>query len=290
MGSESLSEARKGQHLNKVSKPKILEQNVLNGFHKAVDRLCEEYGLEVEWKRELFLEDVAEKYNKMLESLPGGNPNDSLNESLEDSILVPKNFQYSLQKHLEVASESQKPKAIPDGGLCFIVLPDGRKLPWGCVEAKRQGFGNTNNGSEMLEESKGSKKKNASPEERERLMEMGLGPDGRGNALERAYKNFLLYCDYTMDQPATGYFVFCEGPAFGSRSTNQMLAPMCGYSKMNKFNVIDHGRKCASVFVKSKDEDGEWWTEDGIEGLLYDGLKRIYLKYKEIYDFGEEKH
>lgn len=281
MGSESLSEARKGQHLNEVSSPKILENNLLNGFHKAVDALSKEYDLEVEWKSQFFVDEAASKYNEMLQSFPEGNPNDSLNESLKESNLVPENFQYSLQKHLEVASGSQKPKAIPDGGLCSIILPDGKRLPWGCAEAKRQGFGKTNNGS---------KKRKTSSDDEERLMKMGLGSKSAGNALERVYKNFCLYCDYTMDQPATGYFMFCEGPAFDNRSTNQMLASMCGYSEMNRFNVIDYGRKCASVFVKNKDEDGNWWTEDEIEGILYLGLKNIYLKYKEIYDFGEEKH
>lgn len=276
MGSESLSKARTGQNLNKISSPKELEKNVLNGFHKAVEKLSGKYSLKIKWMKFLSVEEPAAKLAEVRSAC--GDPNAALNDSLKNSGLVPSYFNYSLQKHIKSVKKSQRPKAIPDGGLCVIVLPDGRELPFGCVEAKRQGFGKTSNKTES---------KNPDQHELE-LMEMGLGSGGAGNALERAYKNFNLYVDWTADQPVTGYFLFCEGPAFKKRSTNQILTGISGYDSLNRLNVVDWGRKCASVFVKCG--DGDWWTEDEIEGLLYKGLEAIVLKYKEIYDFGEEKH
>lgn len=59
-GSKALSECRKGQHLNEISKPTELEKPLLKAFHKAAKRVQNEVGdcgrrFRLEWTRDELL-------------------------------------------------------------------------------------------------------------------------------------------------------------------------------------------------------------------------------------------
>ncbi len=273
-GSKALSESRKGQHLNEISKPTELEKPLLTAFHKAAESVQNELSKDgkkfrLEWTRDFEVSVAADEIDSILKG--SNDPNAGINAELIRNGLVPTDFKYSLREHIS-RFPSRLPTAVPDGGVYWMVLPDGRTYPFACAEAKRQGDG-----------------AHVNSEVRKYHLEndnSGLGGGSAGNAVERVFKNFDLWRDCTKRLPATGYFVFCESEAFKMHATNQKFSALCGYRGLNKFNVVDRmGLKFASVFVRCAKDDK--WSEPIMESILYIGMKAAAEEYARF--FGLEK-
>lgn len=274
-GSKALSKCRKGQHLNEISKPTELEKPLLKAFHKAAKRVQNvvgDYGrrFRLEWTRDVDIAIAAKEISSIIGS--SDNPNADINAELVRQSLVPTDFKYSLTEHL-ARFPDRHPVAVPDGGVYWMAFSDGRMIPFACAEAKRQG-----DGKHVRNEVKRHGLENDNS---------GLGGGAGGNAIERAYKNFALWCDCVRSLPATGYFVFCESEAFKMHATNQKFAALCGYDGLNQFNVIDRsGLKYASVFVRCAKNDH--WTESMMESILYIGMKAIAEEYLKCFGLEED--
>lgn len=271
-GSKALSKSRKGQHLNEVSKAVEMEKPLLAAFKRAARKVQDEIGkngklFSLEWTSHVPISTAIEGSNvNALE-----DPDAEINAGLVEEGLVPEYFKYSIQEHI-AKFPHKPPKAVPDAGVLWMVLSDGRRIPFACAEAKRQGEGGYVQG---VVKEKSLENDNS-----------GFALGQSGNAVERAYKNFLLWCDCVRSIPATGYFLFCEGEGFKMQSTNQKFSAICGYDRLNRFNIVDkNNMKRASVFVRCAKDD--YWTHEQMEGILFLGMKKLAEKYIEFYGLEE---
>eukprot|EP01050_Picozoa_sp_SAG11_P005647 SAG11_NODE_405_length_9736_cov_5.776486_13_plen_215_part_00 len=101
-------------------------------------------------------------------------------------------------------------------------------------------------------------------------MQEGKKRQSRGNAIERAHKNFNELRFYTDFYDHFPYLVFCFGCDFvpGS-STIDRLAAMTCYDSYNTLHVIDSdsGSKKASVFVQTEPYSADFIVNQCIEAV-----------------------
>lgn len=138
--------------------------------------------------------------------------------------------------------ENEKSYISPDGGFIFVRLEDGKKICVFSSESKHQG---TND---------------------KRIAE-GLKPQAKGNAIERAHKNFNEIDLLLESQKTFPFLVCCSGYDFHDGSTIRDRAG--AMSRKSPFNTIyvnrdEHGRSRASVMLRQKRWEAEEIVEMGL--------------------------
>ena len=171
-----------------------------------------------------------------------------------ESLYPELKFTYQKKLHLsEIAKKlgktswkpaSKKPYVDPDGGLLFLEW-NGVRYPILISEAKKQG---TND---------------------ERYKE-GKKKQGRGNGIERAFKNALAFSQYNEKLDYNPYVIFGCGCDFDTDSSIiDRLWGLTRYEPMNK-NLSLHHEDVTSVYLKGHHytEEPNFWTVSEIYEIM----------------------
>jgi type II restriction enzyme len=174
-------------------------------------------------------------------------------------------FDFIMQKRLpkrDVASklgrnnynpENARSFINPDGGILYLVK-EGKKYAILISEAKKQG---TN---------------------KDRLKE-GKKEQSKGNAIERAHKNYNEFCLYCNDLPYLPYVMFAFGCDFKNGSSiNDRLDAMTNYLPRN-VNYVGR-EKVATIYIREKQ-----FTKHEMFKLMEDvAVKSIKVLQKEVFN------
>lgn len=170
-----------------------------------------------------------------------------LNKTYGDFFILEKKLSKSdIAKSLNIKNYKSHGKGSfvkPDGGIIYFVK-NGKKLPVLITEAKKQGTNDI------------------------RVLE-GKTKQGKGNAIERAYKNqkeFELFCK---KMPVFPYVIFAHGCDFEDGSSiNDRLDAMTEYLPRNKIYVGTEN-KIVNLFVQS-----EPFTNDKMYDIMLSVAKK----------------
>ena len=152
--------------------------------------------------------------------------------------------------------QSKNSGVKPDGGILFVVI-NGKRYPILVTEAKKQGTNhereaiidlhNQGIGSNEVATRLGMTLKKV-----ERIIKQGNKKQAKGNAIERAFKNFEEFRIYFEEYDYFPYLIFAYGCDFEDGSSiNDRMDAMTRYKPRNK-EYIFNDRQLATIYVQDK--------------------------------------
>tara|TARA_R100001082_G_scaffold72822_1_gene41733 strand:- start:398 stop:1168 length:771 start_codon:yes stop_codon:yes gene_type:complete len=202
-----------------------------------------------------------------------GNLTEQIKLLIEDHNISYPNIQFEWKKTLsksEISPESNytphssKSGVKPDGGILFAVIKDndswwknGKRYPILVTEAKKQG---TNHERVAIKElyNQGicndeiATRLGMSVKKVERIVNQGNEKQAKGNAIERAFKNWAEFQIYFEEYDYFPYVIFAYGCDFEDGSSiNDRLDAMTRYKPRNKEYIFDP-KQLATIYIQDK--------------------------------------
>jgi len=151
---------------------------------------------------------------------------------------------------------SSKSGVKPDGGILFAVI-NGKKYPILVTEAKKQGTNhereaiidlhNQGIGSDEVATRLGMTLKKV-----ERIIKQGNKKQAKGNAIERAFKNWSEFQIYFEEYDYFPYVIFAYGCDFEDGSSiNDRMDAMTRYKPRNQEYIFDP-KQLATIYIQGK--------------------------------------
>ena len=144
--------------------------------------------------------------------------------------------------------EGDDPYILPDGGVVYCEIQNQKYMAINCFPL----FGSE-------------------------YKKQGTDPDqAKGNAVERAFKNWTEYKMLTLNQMFSSYYLFCSGIDFEEGST--IRDRLTSATLKRPFNISYYekikGDSSASVYLNLKT-----WTCDEMTDIMFEASKKIIDRY-----------
>ena len=144
--------------------------------------------------------------------------------------------------------EGDDPYILPDGGVVYCEIQNQKYMAINCFPL----FGSE-------------------------YKKQGTDPDqAKGNAVERAFKNWTEYKMLTLNQMFSSYYIFCSGPDFEEGSS--IRDRLTSATLKRPFNISYYekikGDSSASVYLNLKT-----WTCDEMTDIMFEASKKIIDRY-----------
>ncbi len=144
--------------------------------------------------------------------------------------------------------EGDDPYILPDGGVVYCEIQNQKYMAINCFPL----FGSE-------------------------YKKQGTDPDqAKGNAVERAFKNWTEYKMLTLNQMFSSYYIFCSGPDFEEGSS--IRDRLTSATLKRPFNISYYekikGDSSASLYLNPKT-----WTCDEMADIMFEDSKKIIDRY-----------